>query len=111
MMVIRKNQGEWDVWLVYVAYRCVALGDMRRYLRGVPRAIAPSPKTQVPMKMSFSPGFARQQGLDLDCVRQAADELASQDNLFPTILGMFQVRTGIYDPKLDLLRRCEHART
>src|SRR3546814_12569103 len=62
------------------------------------------------MVMWFSPGFARQQGLDLDCVRHVAGEPASHDNLFPTILGMFRVRTGVYAPELDLLRPCAYAR-
>ena len=103
-----RNQADYDAALVYVSDHGESLGEDGLYLHGVPRAIAPSQQTQVPMVMWFSPGFAHQQGLDLDCVRQAADEPASHDNLFPTILGMFQVQTDIYDPKLDLLRRCEH---
>src|SRR3546814_17389186 len=96
--------------LVYVSDHGESLGEDSRYLDGVPRAIAPSQQTQVPMAMWFSPGFARQQGLDLDCVRHVAGEPASHDNLFPTILGMFRVRTGVYAPELDLLRHCEYAR-
>src|SRR3546814_16953574 len=82
-------------WSSDVCSSDLSLGENRLYLHGVPRAIAPSQQTQVPMVMWFSPGFARQRGLDLDCVRQVADEPASHDNLFPTILGMFQVRTEI----------------
>src|SRR3546814_15353383 len=62
------------------------------------------------MVMWFSPGFARQQGLDLDCVRHVAGEPARHDNLFPTILGMFRVRTRVYAPEPDLLRHCAYAR-
>jgi lipid A ethanolaminephosphotransferase len=102
-----RNQPGYDSALIYVSDHGESLGENGLFLHGVPRAIAPSQQTRVPMVMWFSPGFARQQGLDLDCVRQVAEEPASHDNLFPTILRLFQVQTGIYDPKLDLLRRCE----
>jgi len=104
-----RNQPGYDSALVYVSDHGESLGEDGLFLHGVPRAIAPSQQTHVPMVMWFSPGFAGQQGLDLACVRDAADASASHDNLFPTILGMFEVQTAIYDPKLDLLRRCKHA--
>ena len=104
--LLRKQSG-YDTAFVYVSDHGESLGEDRLYLHGVPRAIAPSQQTQVPMVMWFSPGFARQRGLDLDCMRHVAEEPASHDNLFPTILGMFRVRTSVYVPELDLLRRCE----
>lgn len=102
-----KHQSGYDTALVYVSDHGESLGENRLYLHGVPRAIAPSQQIRVPMVMWFSPGFARRQGLDLDCMRRIAGEPASHDNLFPTILGMFRVRTSVYAPELDLLRRCE----
>jgi lipid A ethanolaminephosphotransferase len=104
-----RNEPGYDSALVYVSDHGESLGENGLFLHGVPQAIAPSQQTHVPMVMWFSPGFARQLGLDLGCVRQVAEESASHDNLFPTILGMFRVQTSIYDPKLDLLRRCGHA--
>ena len=105
-----RNEPGYDSALVYVSDHGESLGENGLFLHGVPRSIAPDQQTHVPMVMWFSPGIARQQALDLDCVRQMAQEPASHDNLFPTILGMFQVQTSLYDPKLDLLRRCAHAR-
>jgi len=105
-----RNEPGYDSALVYVSDHGESLGENGLFLHGVPRAIAPTQQTRVPMVMWFSPGFAQQQRLDLACLRQVAEEPASHDNLFPTILGMFQVQTGIYEPKLDLLRGCEHTR-
>ena len=104
-----RNDARYDSALVYVSDHGESLGENGLFLHGVPHAIAPSQQTRVPMVMWFSPGFARARGLDLACVRQMAAEPASHDNLFPTVLGMFGVQTTIYDPKLDLLRRCEPA--
>jgi len=106
-----RNEPGYDSALIYVSDHGESLGENGLFLHGVPQAIAPSQQTRVPMAMWFSPGFASQSGLDLACMRRAADEAASHDNLFPTILGLFQVRTALYDPKLDLLRRCERAQS
>ncbi len=102
-----KDQPGYDTALLYVSDHGESLGENGLFLHGVPWAIAPSQQTRVPMLMWFSPGFADQRGLDLACVRRAAGAPASHDNLFPTILGLFQVGTTLYDPRLDLLRPCE----
>src|SRR3546814_3254838 len=56
-----RSQPGYDTALVYVSDHGESLGEDSLYLHGVPRAIAPSQQTQVPMVMWFSPGFARQQ--------------------------------------------------
>ena len=101
-----RGQAGYDTALVYVSDHGESLGENGLFLHGVPRAIAPSQQTHVPMVMWFSPGFVRGQGLDLPCMRQVAEAPASHDNLFPTILGMFGVRTAVYDPAFDLLKGC-----
>src|SRR3546814_20757303 len=97
-----RNQAGYDMALVYVSDHGESLGENRPYLHGVPRAIAPSQQTRVPMVVSIPPGFARQQRVELDCVRLAADAQARPDNIFPTILGLVQDSTGNHSPKLDL---------
>jgi lipid A ethanolaminephosphotransferase len=58
------------------------------------------------MLMWLSPGFAESQRLDLACIRRHAARPASHDNLFPSILGLMQVRTQVYDRGRDLFARC-----
>src|SRR5690606_23679086 len=57
-----RDDPDYDTVLVYVSDHGESLGENRLFLHGVPRAIAPSQQTQVPMVMWFSPGFARAQG-------------------------------------------------
>src|SRR5690606_39086004 len=87
--LLRKQSG-YDTAFVYVSDHGESLGEDRLYLHGVPRAIAPSQQTQVPMVMWFSPGFARQRGLDLDCMRHRSEEhtseLQSRENLVCRLL-------------------------
>ncbi|EGD20496.1 hypothetical protein XGA_0853 [Xanthomonas hortorum ATCC 19865] len=68
-------------------------------LHGVPYAIAPKEQTHVPMVMWFSPEFARDRGLDETCLRHRA-------GLFPSILGLMQVKTSVYARERDLFAQC-----
>jgi lipid A ethanolaminephosphotransferase len=57
----------------------------------------------------LSPGFAAARGIDMSCLRREAKTPASHDNLFHSVLGLMQVATREYDPRLDLFRSCSHA--
>lgn len=102
-----SRQSGRDAALVYVSDHGESLGENGLYLHGVPYAIAPDTQTRVPMVMWFSPGFAHARGIDTACMRRSGDEApASHDNLFHTVLGLMQVKTAEYDPRLDLLAGC-----
>ena len=103
--LLRQEQ-DYDTALIYVSDHGESLGENGLFLHGIPYAIAPREQTHVPMLMWFSPDFAESQRLDLACVRRQAAQPASHDNLFPTILGLMQVRTQVYDRSRDLLVRC-----
>ncbi|MBN6149406.1 phosphoethanolamine transferase [Xanthomonas sp. AmX2] len=93
--------------MVYLSDHGESLGEKGLYLHGVPYAIAPQEQTHVPMVMWFSQDFARERRLDLSCLRARARQRADQDNLFPSVLGLMQVRTRVYDPARDLFAGCE----
>ncbi|WP_440225795.1 phosphoethanolamine transferase [Dokdonella sp. MW10] len=95
-----------DTALFYVSDHGESLGENGLYLHGVPYAIAPDTQTRVPMLAWFSPAFAAAQGLDTACVREAAARPASHDNLFPSVLGLMQVRTAARDESHDLFAAC-----
>ncbi len=101
-----KQQADYDTALIYVSDHGESLGENGLFLHGVPYAIAPRQQTHVPMLMWFSPDFVHSQRLDLACLRHEAAQPASHDNLFPSILGLMQVRTHLYDRSLDLFASC-----
>ncbi|KRG42341.1 hypothetical protein ARC20_10740 [Stenotrophomonas panacihumi] len=98
---------DYDTAMIYLSDHGESLGEKGLYLHGVPYAIAPQEQTHVPMVMWFSPQFARDRGLDLQCVRQRAAGRADHDNLFPSVLGLMQVRTSLYDSSRDLFAGCQ----
>lgn len=96
-----------DVAMIYVSDHGESLGERGMYLHGTPYVIAPPEQTSVPMLMWFSPAFARHAGLDLACLRgNAQGERYSHDNLYHSLLGLFDVESGVYQKGLDLFAGC-----
>ncbi|WP_256774438.1 MULTISPECIES: phosphoethanolamine transferase EptA [unclassified Stenotrophomonas] len=96
-----------DVAMIYVSDHGESLGERGMYLHGTPYVIAPPEQTSVPMLMWFSPSFARHAGLDLACLRgNAQGERYSHDNLYHSLLGLFDVESGVYQKGLDLFAGC-----
>jgi len=101
-----QGMQDYDTAMIYLSDHGESLGEKGLYLHGVPYAIAPQEQTRVPMTMWFSPGFAASRGLDLACVRRRASQYTDHDNLFPSVLGLMQVRTSVYDRDRDLFSGC-----
>ena len=101
-----QQRSDYDTALVYVSDHGESLGEKGLFLHGVPYAIAPREQVKVPMVMWFSPGFAADSGLDVACLRREAAAPASHDNLFPSVLGLLDVRTQVYDASRDLFAHC-----
>ncbi|MBB2776248.1 UNVERIFIED_ORG: lipid A ethanolaminephosphotransferase [Comamonas terrigena] len=102
-------QATHDTALIYVSDHGESLGENGIYLHGLPYSIAPKVQTHVPMVMWFSPGFAERRALDLACLQQVAQEKASHDHLFHTVLSLLDVRTQVHEASLDLTARCRPA--
>lgn len=107
---LRDHSATVDSALVYVSDHGESLGEHGLFLHGMPRAIAPAEQLRVPMVFWSSEGFEQAAGLERGCLMptlrdQAAEPLA-HDQLFHTVLGLLDVRTALYEPALDLARRC-----
>lgn len=95
-----------DTAMIYASDHGESLGERNLYLHGLPYAFAPETQTRVPMVMWLSPGMAASRGLSAPCLRQRANEPASHDNLFHSILGLLQVSTQEYVTGLDVFAGC-----
>ncbi|MDY1033155.1 phosphoethanolamine--lipid A transferase [Stenotrophomonas sp. CFBP8980] len=102
-----QGMEDYDTAMIYVSDHGESLGEKGLFLHGIPYAIAPEEQTHVPMTMWFSPSFARNRGLDLQCVRQRAGQYTDHDALFSSVLGLMQVRTALYAAQRDLFAACE----
>jgi lipid A ethanolaminephosphotransferase len=100
-------QATHDTAMLYVSDHGESLGEGGLYLHGMPWAIAPDVQTHVPFVMWLSPAFRRDTGVNEACLRaEAAKQPVSHDNLFHSLLGIFDVQSRAYDRGLDLFAAC-----
>jgi lipid A ethanolaminephosphotransferase len=101
-----RAQATHDTAMLYVSDHGESLGEGGLYLHGMPWAIAPDVQTHVPFVMWLSPAFRSDRGVDEGCMRNRAAQPVSHDNLFHSLLGIFDVQTRAYERGLDLFADC-----
>ncbi|TWB61196.1 phosphatidylethanolamine:Kdo2-lipid A phosphoethanolamine transferase [Rhizobium sp. ERR 922] len=93
--------------VLYFSDHGESLGENGIYLHGTPYFIAPSQQTHVPMLVWMADDLAKAAGFDMACLAKHATEgTYSHDNIFHSVLGMTDVSTKVYDPKLDVFAAC-----
>lgn len=102
--LLKKNDGRFETAMVYVSDHGESLGEYGMYLHAAPYLIAPDAQKHVPAVMWL--GKHIEHDLHLDNIEERRKRTWSHDNVFATLLGLFEIRTTAYDPKMDLL---EHA--
>ncbi len=103
---LQARSGQWDTAMQYVADHGESLGENNIYLHGLPYAVAPDVQKHVPWITWLSPAFSQRSGIAPACLQQQAAARISHDHYFHSVLGLLGVQTGVYQPALDLYRRC-----
>jgi lipid A ethanolaminephosphotransferase len=98
--LLRANDDQFETALIYASDHGESLGEGGLYLHGLPYFMAPAAQTGVPVVFWFGREF---DGARIDAVQQLRDRPYSHDNLFHTLLGLFEIQTGIYRADLDIL--------
>jgi lipid A ethanolaminephosphotransferase len=101
--LLKKNSDDFEAAMLYVSDHGESLGENNIYLHGLPNMLAPDEQKHVPMIFWFSDSFL-QDGISVDLLRPRLNERFSHDNLFHTLLGLFEVETGDYDRQKDMLK-------
>jgi lipid A ethanolaminephosphotransferase len=109
--VLAEASDRFDTALLYASDHGESLGEGGMYLHGMPYTFAPDTQKHVPMLFWTSRGYRAASALDLACVRDGADAEYSHDNLFHSVLGMFGVRTDVYQADLDVFASCRTGAT
>lgn len=104
-----KNTTQYETGLWYLSDHGESTGESGMYLHGAPYAIAPSQQTHVPMLMWFSDAWKQQASRQVQCLTQQKTKALSQDNLFPTLLSLLNVKTKVIDSKNDMLSACSNS--
>lgn len=104
---LKRYEADYNTALIYVSDHGESLGELGLYLHGTPYQFAPDDQTKVPMQIWMSAGFAQDKGMDMGCLQEkATQESFSHDNLFSSVLGIWDVATSAYRQDLDLFSSC-----
>ncbi|EJG3275741.1 phosphoethanolamine transferase [Campylobacter coli] len=94
-----KEKKDYESSLIYLSDHGENLGENGIYLHGMPYAIAPSYQTHIPVIF-----WSNDKKLMMTAQNHKGLKL-SQDNLFSTLLGYFDVKTMVYESDYDLLNQ------
>ncbi|WP_410169743.1 phosphoethanolamine transferase [Acinetobacter rathckeae] len=92
--------------MFYLSDHGESTGENGMYLHGAPYMIAPKEQTHIPMMLWFSPQWPTK-AQSTACLKKKVHDAVSQDNLFPTVLNLLDVKTAVSDVNLDLLHQCQ----
>lgn len=102
---ILKRFPQHEAGLIFVSDHGESLGENGLYLHGIPYSLAPDEQTKVPMLLWMSETMRREDHVDYEKLKAAANGLElSHDYLFHSILGLVEIDTELYEPKLDLFK-------
>lgn len=106
-----RQQSKVDTAMLYLSDHGESLGEYNLFLHGTPYMLAPDQQKHVPMLAWFSDSYQQAFGVDTHCLQNERNTPLSQDNLFHSMLGLLQVSTQVYNPRLDLFSICRGAAT
>ena len=98
--ILKTNDEQFETSMLYVSDHGESLGEYGVYLHGLPYALAPEAQKHVPAVMWF--GKHKKHDLVLDDIEQRRKRQWSHDNIFATLLGLFEINSEAYDASKDV---------
>jgi lipid A ethanolaminephosphotransferase len=94
--------------LMYFSDHGESLGEHNMYLHGAPYMISPAEQREVPFMLWLSDGFRERFQIEQRCLAARTGQHLTHDNVFHSVLGMLNVNTAVYNPRLDLFGPCRN---
>ena len=98
--LLKNNSKDFGTAMFYISDHGESLGENSLYLHGLPFVMAPDTQKHVGAILWFGERFQ----VDRSALRAKSAKPYSHDNLFHTVLGLFEVNTQVYDKKQDIVR-------
>ena len=92
--------------LLYLSDHGESLGEYGLFLHGLPYSIAPDVQKHVPLIAWLAGGIGSRSAIDTACLARRRGDPLTHDNLYPTVLGLLDVRSPTYRPALDAFAAC-----
>lgn len=98
---LKPYSNDYETAMVYMSDHGESLGENGLYLHGLPYFMAPDEQKHIASLMWF--GGEIKDDIDVTKLSRYKDKEFSQDNLFHTLLGLFEVETNVYKKDMDIL--------
>jgi len=98
--LLKQNDNAFETAMIYASDHGESLGEKGLYLHAMPYFLAPDTQKHVPALMWVGKNFDHEYLVKMEKRRK---KRLSHDNIFSTLLGLFEVRSDSYDLKLDIL--------
>lgn len=96
IIILLKEKSDFQSSLIYISDHGESLGENGLYLHGMPYAFAPKYQTHIPLIF-----WSNDSNL-IKLAQQYKNLKLSQDNLFSSLLGYFNVKSNVYQSNYDL---------
>lgn len=98
---LKKYSKTHETAMIYMSDHGESLGENGLYLHGLPYFMAPDNQIHIASLMWL--GSIKEEDIDERKLSARRNEEFSQDNLFHTLLGIFEVESEVYDKEKDIL--------
>jgi lipid A ethanolaminephosphotransferase len=98
--LLKKNKQDNNA-MFYMSDHGESLGEKGLYLHGMPSFIAPREQTHVSSVLWFGDNFKKK--ININEMDKISKSRQTHDGLFHTLLGLFSVKTSLYNKDLDLI--------
>ena len=88
--------------MLYMSDHGESLGENGLYLHGMPYFMAPEEQTHIPAILWLGDGDMKND-YDMNKLKSISNNKFSHDNLFHTLLGLFEVNSEVYQKDMDIL--------
>ena len=99
---LKPYSNNYETAMLYMSDHGESLGENGLYLHGMPKLIAPNEQVKIPTILWLGDGEMKED-YNLEKLKKLSNKKFSQDNLFHTLLGLFEVESSVYDSKMDIL--------
>ncbi len=103
--LLQQNDSQFETALFYVSDHGESLGENGLYLHGLPKAIAPDAQLHIPAVMWFGSNFTE---VNQPALRMKTKTRYTHNNVFHTVLGLFEIKSTTYRPDKDLLDKARN---
>jgi len=102
---LKPYSKDYETAMIYMSDHGESLGENGLYLHGLPYFMAPDEQKHIGSFMWIGEDIKEE--LDMEKLHSYKNEPFSHDNLFHTLLGLFEVDTTTYKKELDILNNAK----